>query len=183
MNKDFKPQLVIGVKSAIVLSLIVTLFGCSPTKLVTNAPSTYTTETKKSFEEVWTNVIDYVTGKGTAIKTFDKASGIIVTDEYSFRNSYTFEDKSGNLKDPGAYVVLNTIKGGFGNTIKPEYVTGNYNIRVKQLQNGTSITVNLVNLKGAVLAGKNMYGGGGHWVYYKIKSTNVFEKELAEKLQ
>ncbi len=183
MNKDLKPKLIMGAIPVIVLNLIVTLFGCSPTKLVTNAPSSYTIETKKSFEEVWTNAIDYVTGKGTAIKTIDKASGIIVTDEYSFINSYTFEDKSGNLKDPDAYVVLNTIRGGFGNIIKPSYVTGNFNIRVKQLPNGSTITVNLVNLKGAVLSGTNIYGGGGRWVYYKIKSTNVFEKELAEKLK
>lgn len=167
----------------ILILFIVLMCACSSTKITNNAPSSYTFTTTKPFEEVWSGVIDYVASKGVSIKNIDKASGIIITDEYSLINSYTYEDKKGQLINPNAYVVINRIKGGFGATLTPDFVTGNYNIRVKTLDQETSVTVNLVNLKGAVKVDKNMYGGGGRLKYYTIKSTNVFEKQLAENLK
>lgn len=163
--------------------IVMVSFSCRSTKITNNAPSSYTFTTAKPFEEVWSNIIDYVASKGVSIKNLDKASGIIITDDYSLINSYTYEDKKGALIDTNAYVVINRIKGAFGATLRPEFVTGNYNIRVKSLDQKTSITVNLVNLKGAVTVDKNMYGGGGYLKYYAIKSTNVFEKQLSENLQ
>lgn len=175
---------IIKLKKIITLLLLATcLVNCVSKKITNNAPSSYTFQTDKTFEQAWSNIIDYISARGVPIKNIDKTSGIIITDEYSLIDSYTYEDKNGNLKNPNAYVVLQRIKGGFGNTVNPEFVHGNYNIRVKPQNGGTSVTVNLVNLKGAVTKGKNMYGGGGHLIYYKIKSTNVFEKLLAENLK
>jgi hypothetical protein len=168
--------------SFIIATAIFLIISCSP-KLVTNAPSSYTIETNKSFEQIWSDVIDFMTSKGTSIKIIDKASGIIVTDEYSFIGSFTYEDKSGNLRNPNAYVVLSKLIGAFGHLINPDYATCNFNVRVKQLPNGTSVTINLVNLKAAVVLGRDMYGRGSHWKYYSVRSTKVFEKELAEKLK
>lgn len=169
-------------KYLFLLTVFFCLYSCSSTKVVTNAPSSYTIQSNKNFEQTWTDVIDYVSRVGTSIRTIDKASGLIITDEYSFTKSYTYETKDGQLQDNSAYVVLNKKKGSFGVTIKPDFITGNFNIRVKPTSNGSSITVNLVNLKAATTVGKNMYGGGGHLEYYTVKSTNVFEKELAKVL-
>ena len=165
-----------------IIPTLLFFISCSaPKQIINNAPSSYTFETQKPFEQVWSNVIDYVTSKGVSIKNIDKASGIIVTDDYSLTGSYTYEDKNGNLQDPGAYVLINKIKSALGIIIPPSSINGNYNIRVKPLKDnsGTSVTVNLVNLKGYVIFGT---GYNRYNKYYIIKSTNVFEKQLAEKL-
>ena len=169
-------------KIALFLSITFLLCNCVSKKIINNAPHSYSFTSDKSFDEVWSNVIDFISLKGVSIKNIDKESGLIVTDEYSLTGSYTYEDKNGSLKNPNAYVVLQKRKGGFGNTIKPDFIHGNYNIRVKPEKNGTSITINLVNLIAGVTVNKNIYGGGGNMVYYVVKSTNVFEKELAQKL-
>ena len=112
-----------------------------------------------------------------SIKIIDKSSGLIVSEKTKL--SWTREDKKGNLINPGAFVVVQSY-----NTMAQavlSYVTGDWNVRIKPLENGkTSINVNLVNIK-ATNTGAKLYG-----LYeYDIpaKSTGVFEKTIAEQFR
>lgn len=54
------------------------------------------------------------------ITTIDKSSGIIVASNISFVNNYSREDRDGKLINPSAYVVISTVRGGFGNILEPD---------------------------------------------------------------
>lgn len=94
--------------------------------------------TDKSVDEVWSKVIDIFATKGITIKIIDKASGLIVTEDYSFLKSYTFETVSGKPVNPNAMVVCSRILNGLGEPMIPEKITGSWNVRVKP-ENGKTI--------------------------------------------
>jgi hypothetical protein len=131
-----------------------------------------------SFEQVWSNVIDFFATEGISIKVIDKSSGLIVTEKYNLRGAYTQEGKNGELMNPSAFVVISKC-GKLG----PDWLTGEWNVRIKSLPDGkTSINVNLLNIQGHVYRAESTYT-------FKVdcdftgQSTGVFEKGIAEKLK
>jgi len=167
--------------------------GCAPTlkPLQGNYSSgPYQITTSKSFDEVWSNVIDMFATDGISIKVIDKSSGLIITEKYSFINHYTYEGYNGQLKpipgllptpiDPNAWVVVSRIVTD--TDIKPREILGEWNVRLKPLENGkTSINVNLVNLKAS--AQIIPLGGTSYTEVLDVKSTGKFEQMIIDSLK
>lgn len=171
-------------KSFILLCLPFILLGCAP-KLVGAYPDGYfVKETTLSYEEVWTRVIDYFAISGIPIETIDKSSGLIVSSNVSFLPYYTRE-KSGSPINPNAYVVIPTVRGGYGNIIEPTSrisgdwsMSGRWNVRIKTKDNKTIVNVNSNNMT-CVYRVKGLLGSPQ---IIPIKSTGVFEKSLLNYL-
>lgn len=172
-------------KKIVTFSILAMLFiSCSTQyKLKGNYPSgNFFTETELSYDEVWDKVIDYFATTGFAITTIDRSSGFISSNA-SFENTCTRENKGIPL-NPNAYVVIPTLRGGFGNVIEPGrtlspksswVITGDWNVRIKRTDNGTMVNVNLVNLK-------CLYSAGYSTSRIPIKSLGNFENGLLNYL-
>jgi hypothetical protein len=137
---------------------------------------------------VWNKLIDLFTKKGLAIKTIDKTDGVITTDNASFINSYTWENKDGNLINPNALVVCSKFRGPFtlGTSLTPSAITGQWIVRIKQESDKTILNVKLANAIGKISIGDT--GLNGHestlsTYELRIESTGVFEKLVADVLQ
>jgi len=136
------------------LALCIIFSGC--TSKIIPIQNTYLTRpyeitSNKSFEEVWSKLIDLFIQKGISIKIIDKSSGIIISDRTKF--SYTIETKENKLKNPDAFIVVGKF---YDYSLKAYYpfwgtywgnVTGEWNVRVKTVDNTTHININIVNLK------------------------------------
>lgn len=131
----------------------------------------------KSFEDVWSNLIDLFAQNGLGITLIDKSSGLIIASKT--RLSWTFEDKEGKPLKADADVVLSKkIDPGPMRPYKPSYCAGDWNVRIKVLPNGkTSINVNLLNIDAYIL-----HGNAGEKLYLKAKSTGRLEKIISEKI-
>lgn len=167
------------------LSLLLASCG-SPLKIMgTYSTGTEFKESSLPFEEVWSKVIDFFALSGMPISNIDKSSGIIVSNNISFVNYYTREDKNGNLINPNAYVVIPTVKGGFGNILEPTSkitgqweMTGDWNVRIKPNgKGGTIVNVNLLNLR------CRYHNPGGIISNIPIQSTGVFENKMLDYLK
>lgn len=131
----------------------------------------------KKFEQVWTNIIDLFATKGLSIKLIDKSSGLIISEKTSFLNDYSFEDKSGKLENPNASVVIEKITyEGFNQSAKPEKITGEWNIRIKDNGNGkTIVNVNLTNIDATSFISGTQYSPARN-LTFNGKSTGKFEE-------
>lgn len=141
-------------------------------------------ETTLTQEEVWTKVIDYFATAGVPITTIDKSSGLIVSSKMSFLDNYTRE-KDGKPMNPNAYVVIPTVRGGFGNILEPTAVItgdwamiGDWNVRIKADGDVTQVYINLMNMD-CYYSTSGLYG---NTTRIPIKSTGVFEKSLLDFL-
>jgi hypothetical protein len=114
--------------------------GLKPLTSVSTTPLVIESQLNK--EQVWSNLVDYLALSGATIKIIDKSSGLITTEDYSFMNSWTWENKKGVVENPNQYVV---VKRGGG---YPTTITGQWNVRIKDNPlGGTTTNVNIVNLK------------------------------------
>lgn len=141
------------------------------------------TETSLPYDEVWSKIIDFFAVNGIPISTIDKTSGLIVASSMSFVNNYTREDKQGNMINPDAYVVIPTVRGGFGNILEPNAkitghwdMVGDWNVRIKNIDNKTLINVNLLNVR-CLYSTSGLYGSSSK---IPIRSTGKFEKMLLD---
>jgi hypothetical protein len=109
------------VATVLVLTIGVFLAGCTtykpPTKRDFVKERTYT----KSFDAVWTSLVDWFATNNIPIKNIDKASGLIST-EYNLRNHITESCDCG--------------KSGFGVTVSNN-VIGNFNVLVRNPTDST----------------------------------------------
>lgn len=162
-------------KNWLVLFVVVALLvGCSPQKpqLTGQYGKIVTIESSKSFEQIWTQTIDYFAVKGIGIQTIDKSSGLIVSNKYSLIDTWTYESK-GKPTNPNAWVVLKKTKW-----LRPQSIEGNFNIRIKEIGGVTQINVNLVNL--TAISTKE---SDAKWRLMNVASTGVFENEIANTLK
>ena len=134
----------------------------------------------KNKDQVWDKLIDFFAQKGLSIKIIDRSSGLIISDKSAL--TYSLEDSKGNLIDPNAWIAIEKVYNvGANKIIKPSSVSGDWNVRIKELPNNkTSINVNLVNIK-AKQVSVSKYGV----VEFEIKalSTGNFENLIAEQIK
>lgn len=143
---------------------------------------TYDFVTSDSKEKVWNKLLDFFTTEGLIIKTIDKPSGLIVTDVTSFLHSYTQEAKNGSLIDPNAQVVCSRAKGSLTLAVqkKPDVITGQWIVRVKEETDKTVVSVKLANIDGRIVlqdSTANRVVPEANF-YLTVKSTGVFEKAI-----
>jgi len=138
----------------------------------------------KSFEKVWDNVIDYFAQNGIPIKIIDKSSGLIISDKA--RLTWSFENKKFQLVNPAAFVVMPQILDKFNEKpYKPQYVTGEWNVRIKAVGDKTTVNVNLYNIEGLYFEGYYSYYAHSAVMPVKIdgRTTGVFERKFFESVQ
>lgn len=133
----------------------------------------------KPFDEVWDEVIDFFALNGIGITTIEKASGIVVANEFNFINAYCFE-KDRKPEKGGKFIILAPVKYGEVN-LKPEQVLADWNVRVRRVGDKTKVTVNLVN----ITAGTIRVGSTGlpHTVLFTAASTGVLESRILNFVQ
>ena len=177
-------------KAALYFTCII--FGLSCNNKVVPLQKTYP---DKSYEfsvsspkdQVWTKLIDLLNTKGLAIKTIDKNSGVITTDNTSFINAYTWENKDGNLINPNALVICSKVRGPFtfATSLKPNSLTGQWTFLTQQKSDKTNVKISLANAAGeVVIENSRIYGSVTKETHNLIvKSTGVFEKEVEDALK
>jgi len=157
--------------------------------------------TDKSVEYVWDKLVDLFAQKGLPIKIIDRSSGLIISDKSILKT--TIEENNGQLLDNTAWIVVTkkhdaglnrtvavtgTVSGAYSKQMVPRDVTGEWNVRVKKSESGTTIiNVNIVN----VTFSDYISTGLGTPGYYKdlplnsayYKSTGTFEKLITDLIK
>jgi hypothetical protein len=149
----------------------------------------YQFSSASSRDVVWNKLIDFLTASSLAIKMVDKNSGLITTDNTSFLDSFAWENKEGNLTNPSALVVCSKVRGlfTFGTSLKkPDYVTGQWTIRIKEETDSITVAVKLANAAGQIIIGDQVLNNGystRETYNLAVKSTGVFEKSIEDALK
>lgn len=159
------------------LLTVILMSSCGTTKL-THLIGTYdintSTETDKTFDEVWDRVIDYFAVTGIPIVTLEKSSGLIVSNQVSLKEMVTMEE-NGKPKNGSAYIVIPYAK----NTTFMD-ATSDFNVRVKERNGKVVVSVNLPNIS----ARRTIKPKGLQMMSFpdlvQAKSTGVFEKGLLD---
>lgn len=167
--------------------VIAFLASCSSSK-VTPISGTYqkppfVITSTSNFNAVWDKLIDIFAQKGLPIKIIDRSSGLIVSDRALL--SSTFELKTGGLKDPSAFIVLPKVylpsSKKTTNVALDLPVTGEWNVRIKEASGGSTINVNIVNVRYETydFATKRT----GERIATSYQSTGVFERIIADAIK
>ncbi|HMT74164.1 MAG TPA: hypothetical protein PKA77_08855 [Chitinophagaceae bacterium] len=173
------------------LSLILTfasviLSSCASYKVVpfkgTYLEPPFKFTSTKTYQQVWDNLIDLFAQKGLSIKLIDKSSGLLISNEIVIK--HTVETKTGSLVNSDAYIVVPLLYNKGSMISKPindnADITGEWNVRVKESQDGTIINVNLVNLKYFTYDAYRKIPISTPLVYFK--STGKFEEMISSIL-
>ena len=131
-------------------------------------------------EAVWTNLIEFLASTGTGIRTIDKASGLIVTDIYSFKGTVTYEDRTGKPVEADDWVVCSRFDVASNDALissqtiaaGPTSVTGNITIHIVPVGEKTSLSIYLVNLT----------ANGQKGQQFEAKSTGKLERQFIDIL-
>lgn len=147
-------------------------------------PTPIISASDKSFDKVWDNVIDYFAQNGIPIKIIDKSSGLIISDKAKL--TWSFEDKLGKLANSSAWVVLQKIMDPLHEKpYTPNYVSGEWNIRIKSNDGKTTINVNLYNIEATY--GSYYYSSYTHSTIAPVKvegkTTGVFENAISSAVK
>ena len=144
-------------------------------------PIVYTTE--KSFDQVWSNLVDLFAQKGISIRIIDKSSGLIASERTKLSTSY--EDSKGKLYSPKAFVVLKRNNYQGDENMKKSYfdVTGEWNVHLKQEANDVSVNINIVNIEGEQVYTSLYHGETRSRVTIRAQTTGVFEKLIFEAVK
>ncbi len=146
----------------------------------------YKIESTKTKDQVWDNIIDLFAENGIGIRIIDRSSGLIISNEKALL-TFTTEDKTGKILDPKAYVVaMRYYDPNSRKYYKPLRVTGEWNIRIKEIENRTLININLLNIN----AEYNMVSTNAAYfntTYSKLEAkgytTYEFEKLIANAIK
>ena len=127
--------------------LAMTLSSCVSTQAVIkgNYPILNSATTSTSYDQVWSNIIDFFAENSIPIGTIAKDSGLITATNVALDEAFvSYEDKNGQIVNPDAWFVLPYNKDVVGGR-----ATCSFNVRVKRMENGdTNIQVNLSNIIG-----------------------------------
>jgi len=132
-------------------------------------PIIYTSE--KSFDKVWDNIIDFFAQKGISIAVIDRTSGLIVSSQSGIIG--TTENSKGQLRYKEAFFVLQSSNAMNDNSdfYKKINMTAKWNIRIKKIDSGTSININLTDAERTILLGN----GAKQATAALGRTTGVFE--------
>jgi len=147
----------------------------------------YEFKTNSSKDRAWDQLIDLLTKNGLAIKTINKADGLITTETTSFLDSYTWENRHGTIMSPNAIVVCSRYRGMLtvGQSFKPNTLTGQWIVRLKEEEGKTAVMVKLANASGEVfVTGSDAHQPGEPASPYalQVRSTGVFERSIEHSL-
>ena len=137
---------------------------------------------EKSKDDVWDMLVKLFARKGYGIKIIDKSSGLIVAENADFADQRTFEDEKGKMYHPERYLVCSYYEDGLSQ-ITPAKIRGSWNVLVSVIDSKTFIEINLTNIEAYD------YGFGNPQILrpsmyrFTIKSTGVFEKEIADYIK
>lgn len=140
------------------------------------------TVSDQPFDTVWSRLIDFVAEKGINVKLIDKASGVMITEDYDLRGLVAYENKKGELSKPYASVVTSIYKTPNG-LMGPARTVANWNVRIKPQSNGTFIGVNLTNIK--AYSTTSWKGMAQNYVdtAFDVRTLGNFERELFRHLK
>lgn len=184
--------------------LLIGLASCSPTSILPLMGNYVETpviiRSENSFDKTWDKLIDVFAQKGLSIKIIDRSSGLIISTPYKM--PATMEKEKSGLVDPTAYVVVPSIRvagrrepisgtnsGPYSgeSKIKAEDVMGQWNVRVKSAESGSTINVNITDVY--YTAYSVGYGNAyatripSQTPLSTYKSTGVFEKQLSDLIK
>lgn len=140
--------------------------------------------TASDYETVWSKLIDLFAEVGIGIKIIDKASGLIVTEPVNFADAWTFELKDGSLKNPKAWLVVQKYKNQSDNKYYiPNTILANWNARIKKTAEGTSVNINITNMKTMQVLTSPYGSTTERNVSVDVRTTGVFEKLIYDKIK
>lgn len=170
------------------LLFAIVLAGCAAPKPVALKGSYRSTpmiiETDRTFDQVWDKLIDLFAQKGLSIKVIDRSSGLIVSERAILTS--TTEFNSGLLKDSTAFIVAPKEYNRYTKKYDPVYrrISGEWNVRIKRVDDKTLINVNLVNITAQRFTiddlQKPIYADGP---CQDCKSTGFFEQTLSNLIK
>lgn len=180
---------------------LIILVSCNTSKMIPLSgqypatPMLFTSE--KPFDKTWDNLVDLFAQRGLAIKLIDRSSGLIISDRSKL--TVTMEDKNGRVIFPDAYIVapshivngkripLYVASVGAYSTAKQvssliDYAYGDWNVRIKpNPSGGSTINVNITSIVYETYDYKLKANVSSP--VSDIRSTGVFEKQLAEAIK
>ena len=149
----------------------------------------YIIESDKTFDQVWSNIIDFFAQNGLEIKVIDKTSGFIASGN-STQYIPTIEVKPGVLKSKTSYIVAPALidpskPKNDSKRIRPQYpiVYGQWNIVVKSVNGHSTINVNIVNIEYMGITGNGYTATTRLMPAEGTHSTGVFEKSIADAIK
>lgn len=157
--------------------IVITLTSCLPSYKTIPLKSTYSDGnfeeySDKTKDQVWDNVIDFFAKAGLSIRIIDRASGLIISGQTSLKTTY--ENTKGELVKKDAWVVVAKTIDQYKKVVPATSVTGEWNVRLKEVNGKTLINVNLVSPTyiGYTTNVSTAFKKGS------IQSTGVFEKMI-----
>ncbi len=151
-----------------ILAAVVMFSGCISSKRLRKdyVRNGYTFTSTISYDSTWDRILDYFQQTGTPVSSVDKASGIIVSNNFSFMKAYGYEKLFGN--DRNALVILPRRKGH-----DPARINGTINVRLRTDQ---TVTAGIYNL---TAESRNANPLDNNFRFYPdAASSGKFEKEL-----
>lgn len=140
--------------------------------------------TSLSYDKTWERIIDMFAKEGISISTIDKSSGLIVAGKTRFSSRYISHESGGNLINPNAFVVISScslVQGYDFKDYEPELIEGDWNVRIKTVEQGTRVNINLVNLY-AKPPTTLINGEIRPLCAFDARSTGVFEKVILAQI-
>lgn len=156
-------------KLYVLAAALFALSSCAGLKDFHQYRAEHSFKVKAEFDDVWEEVIDYVSENNYEITNIEKESGLITIKPCRFKASFQVKGKQNNMY---YYAVQNYPKYKKCKL----YVVGNWNIRVKPVDHWvTRINVNLVDNGEVIAVDKDKKE-------YKLElsnqSTGTFEKMI-----
>jgi hypothetical protein len=138
-------------------------------------------KSEKSFDTVWSNIIDLFGEKGLAIRINDKSSGRLTG--YSNQIPWTYENDSLKPNKRDKYLVVGRHYY-LGQIVRPEISEGEWNISVMSTPSGGSIiNVNLISPQVYSILHYGYRLKESRKICFDCKSTGEFEKMIADLIK
>ncbi|RFS17021.1 hypothetical protein [Emticicia sp. C21] len=122
------------------------------------------------------SIREYCSKNSLKVASEDKSTGIVIAEDYR-ASFFTFENPDGTPQVTNAHIVLGCEKPeGKYKCLTPELVKSDINFKVRENNGKTAVSISLTNIK----ASWGLNNKTGQPYYFRdVKSTGVFEKEIA----
>jgi len=152
------------------------LASCAPRYALkgTYQETPYAIPLTKTTNDLWLEIMEFLSQEKIAPKFIKKKKSLIVTDTVSFHEKFTVENTLGKLEDSTKYIVLPVLKNSA--YLKSAYA--HWTIKIQKHKGKTAIVIELSK----VMANYNIDNGSQKLVGNKV-STGEFEKKFQSYLQ